>query len=151
MESNAVSAHGTLVTRNGTTIPELRDVTVPELTREVLETTRMGDEDNVHKVGIRESGLLYFSLNLLFDEPEHLGLLESWETTITDIWAVHFADGAVWTFEGFVTEFGPENPVDGIQSVREAVRPTGDINFSPVLLQEDGDELLLESGGSILT
>ena len=151
MESNGVSAHGTLVYRNGTLIPELRDVSPPQLRRDVIERTRIGDEDDDYRASIRQKGRLAFTLNLLFDEPEHLGLLDAWTTTQVDTWELHFADGAVWTFDGFVCEFGPENPVDGVQSVRVAVCVTDDIAFSPILLLEDGDELLLESGGSLLT
>lgn len=149
MESNGVSAHGTLVFRNGTLIPELRDVAPPELSRETHEVTKHGDDDDVYKIGIRSYSLLYFTLNLLFDEPEHVGLLDAWTDYQEDSWEVHFADGALWAFDGFVCEFGPANPVDGVQSVRVGVCISGDVSFTPLLLQEDGDLLLLENGDGI--
>lgn len=149
-ESNAVSAHGTLVYRNGTLIPELTDVRPPILSRETHENTRHGDDDDSYRVGIRIMSLMYFTINLLFDDPEHLGLLEAWETTQEDTWVVHFADGAEWTFNGFVCEFGPSDPVDGMQSAQVAVRPSGDIAFGGVLLLETGGQLLQENGGGIL-
>lgn len=150
MESQAVSAHGTLLYRNGVLIPELVDIRPPQLSRDLHEVTRIGDEDDDYKTGIRKSSQLEFTLNLLFDDPEHIGLLDAWRDAEVDEWQLHFADGNLWTFEGFVVGFAPANPVDGAQTVQVTVRPTDHITFGATLAQEDGFEILLEDGGSIL-
>jgi hypothetical protein len=148
--SNAVSAHGTLVYRNGVLIPELTDVRPPELSRETVETTRLGDDDDVHKTSIRSTSRLVFTINLLFDDAQHIALLDAWETTVVDDWEVRFADGAVWAFQGWVCAFGPASPVDGIQSAEVQACVTDGLIFGDNLAQEDGDALLLEDGGYIL-
>jgi hypothetical protein len=38
-ESNGISAHGTIVKRNGLAIAELKDITPPPLSRKAIETT----------------------------------------------------------------------------------------------------------------
>jgi hypothetical protein len=64
-ESNGISAHGTIIKRNGTPIAELRDITLPALTRKAIETTTHNSDDDSYVVGIRRKGELQFMLNFL--------------------------------------------------------------------------------------
>jgi hypothetical protein len=134
-ESNAISAHGTIIKRNGDPIAELRDITPPALTRKPIETTTHNSDDDSYVVGIRRKGELQFLMNFLpFDEPTHdasTGLLDAWAMGSKDEYEIDFPDGAVWLFSGFVTNVAPKAPVDGEQSANVSIRPSGGQIFTP--------------------
>ena len=133
--SNAISSHGTLVKRNGTTVGELRDITPPALTRNTFETTNQNDEDDSYVVGIRRKGELSFTVNMLLSgDATHgkaSGLLKAYIDGTKDLWGIYFPDGATWLFSGFLTNFVPKAPVDGELSADITVRPTGETVFTP--------------------
>lgn len=143
-ESNAISGHGVSVTKGGTAITELRDVNPPELSREVIEVTRQSDTDDRSKVGIRKYGDLVFQINLLFTDPTHQDLIESWVSGTVDEFEIVFPDGVVWSFDGYVINVSPDAPVDGVQRATVTVRQTGGIAFYPLLTTEDGETLTTE-------
>ena len=133
--SNAISAHGTIVKRNGTAIGELRDITPPALTRNTFDTTTQNDLDDSYVVGIRRKGELSFTINLLQSgEATHgkaAGLLKAYLDGSKDLWALEFPDGAIWQFSGFLTNFAPKAPVDGELTADCTVRPTNATSFTP--------------------
>ena len=56
--SDAISAHGTLISINGQEIAEVRDITSPAMTRNVFDASTHNDDDNSVAVGIRRKGPL---------------------------------------------------------------------------------------------
>jgi len=135
VESNGISAHGTIIKRNDTPIAELRDITPPPLSRNPIETTTHNSDDDSYVVGIRRKGELQFMVNWLpFDEATHDatdGLLDAWATGSKDKYDIEFPDGATWTFSGFVTNIAPKAPVDGAQEASISIRPSGGQIFLP--------------------
>jgi len=134
-ESNAISAHGTIIKRNSVAIAELRDITPPPLTRKPIETTTHNSDDDSYVVGIRRKGELQFQLNFLpFSDTTHDadgGLLTAWANGTKDLYEIDFPDGAIWLFSGFVTNIAPKSPVDGEQSASVSIRPSGGQIFTP--------------------
>lgn len=133
MESNAISAHGTIVKRNGTAIAELRDLTPPALSRKVIETTNHNSDDDSYVVGIRRKGEMSFELGFLNDDPTHdntTGLMSAWSTGSKDLYEIDFPDGGIWLFSGFVSNIGPKSPVDDGQTASISIRPSGGHIFS---------------------
>ena len=63
-ESNGISAHGTIIKRNGRAIAELKDITPPALTRKPIDTTTHNSNDDSYVVGIRRKG----ELQMMFAE-----------------------------------------------------------------------------------
>lgn len=128
-DSNAISAQGTIIKRNGTAIAELRDITPPALTRNSIETTMHNSGDDSYVVGIRRHGDLQFELGFLpDDEATHdaaTGLLKAWYDGSKDLYEIDFPDGHVWFFSGFVTNVAPSQPVDGGQTAQVSIRPSG--------------------------
>src|SRR3954468_9772878 len=114
-ESNGISAHGTIIKRNGTEIGELKDITPPALTRKPIDTTTQNSDDDSYVVGIRRKGELQFMLNFLpYAEATHdasTGLLDAWADGSKDEYQILFPDGAVWLFSGFVSNIAPKQPV----------------------------------------
>ena len=135
VESNGISAHGTIIKRNGVAIAELRDITPPPLTRNPIETTTHNSDDDSYVVGIRRKGELTFEVNWLpADESTHDavdGLLDAWATGAKDTYDIEFPDTAIWTFSGFVTNIAPVSPVDGAQTAAISIRPSGGQTITP--------------------
>lgn len=129
LESNAISAHGTLISRNGTEIAELRDITPPALTRNTIETSSQNSSDDSYVVGIRRKGELSFTLGFLpSGEATHnslAGLVAAWNDGSKDLYLLTFPDGATWQFSGFVTNVAPTAPVDGGLEATVNIRPSG--------------------------
>ena len=134
-ESNGISAHGTIIKRNGTAIAELKDITPPPLTRKPIDTTTHNSDDDSYVVGIRRKGELQFMINFLpSGEATHdasSGLLEAWATGSKDEYQILFPDGAIWLFSGFVTNIAPKQPVDGAQEASVSIRPSGGQVMTP--------------------
>ena len=151
-ESRAVSAHGTRIRRNNVTLVGVREVTPPPLLRKSLERTVLADADDTYRVGIRRHGLLQFGLVVVpGGEATQDGLLLAWVTTAVDAYDVEFVDGAVWTFNGIVTEMKPSTPIDGLFTMQVSVQPVGTVLFTSAdLLTEADGRLLQETGGRIL-
>lgn len=128
-ESNGISAHGTIIKRNGTAIAELKDITPPPLTRNPIETTTHNSDDDSYVVGVRRKGELQFMVNWLpSGEGTHdasTGLLAAWAEGSKDRYDILFPDGSSWLFSGFVTNVAPTNPVDGAFEASISIRPSG--------------------------
>lgn len=134
-DSNAVSAHGTIIKRNGTAIAELRDITAPALTRNPIETTMHNSSDDSYVVGIRRRGELQFAIGYLpSGEASHgntSGLMKAWVDGTKDLYEIDYPDGAKWYFSGFVTNISPSMPVDGGLEANISIRPTNGMIFTP--------------------
>jgi hypothetical protein len=134
-ESNGISAHGTIIKRNGTPIAELKDITPPALTRKPIDTTTHNSDDDSYVVGIRRKGELQFMINFLpSGEATHDasdGLLDAWAQGSKDLYEIDFPDGAVWAFSGFVTNIAAKQPVDGVQEASISIRPSGGQHMLP--------------------
>jgi hypothetical protein len=126
--SNAISAHGTIVERNGVEIGELRDITPPALTRNTFDTTTQNDDDDSYVVGIRRKGELSFTINFLQSgEVSHgavSGLLAAYLNGSKDLYKITFPDSSYWMFSGFLSNIAPKAPVDGELSADVTIRPT---------------------------
>lgn len=134
-ESNGISAHGTIIKRNGTPIAELQDITPPPLSRKPIDTTTQNSDDDSYVVGIRRKGEMQFAMNFLpSGEATHnsdTGLLKAWADGSKDKYELLFPDGAVWMFSGFVSNIAPKAPVDGALSATVSIRPSGGQIFTP--------------------
>lgn len=134
-ESNGISAHGTIIKRNGEPIAELRDITPPALTRNPLETTTHNSSDDSYVVGIRRKSELGFSVNFLpSDDATHdsaTGLIKAWNDGSKDRYNIEYPDGSDWMFSGFVTNIAPKAPVDGVLDAAISIRPSGGHVFMP--------------------
>jgi hypothetical protein len=134
-ESNGISAHGTLIKRNGADIGELKDITPPALTRKAIDTSTHNSDDDSYVPGIRRKGELQFMVNWLpSGESSHDatdGLLAAWAEGSKDLYEIDFPDGSAWLFSGFVSNIAPKQPVDGVQEANISVRPSGGQILTP--------------------
>lgn len=148
-----ISAQGIIIRRNTVPITEVRDVTLPALTREAVERTRWQEADDAYRVGIRQYGALQFEINLVPGDTTHEGLIEAYGTGSEDTYEVLFGGGAEWSFSGFVESIVPQAPVDNALRATVTIRPADAVSFgvlSAFLLQETGGRLLQENDGRIV-
>ena len=133
--SVAITSTGTLVKRNGTAIGELRDITMPALTRNTFDTSNQNDLDDSYVLGIRRKGDLQFSINFLpSGDATHgrvSGLIKAWNDGSKDLWSGHYPDGAAWYCSGYVTNISPKAPVDGALAADITVKLTNAFVFTP--------------------
>jgi tail tube protein len=133
-DSAAISAHGTLVKRNGQTIAELRNITPPALTRNSIETTMQTSSFDSFVVGVKRRGELQFQLGFLPSaEATHnalTGLIKAWSDGSKDLYELDFPDASVWTFSGYVTNIASSAPVDGGLEATVSIRPTNAMTIS---------------------
>jgi hypothetical protein len=142
-----ISAQGTLIARSPdpnwpdfdpaggavtfTEIAELRDITMPALTRNEIETTTHNQLDDQYIVGIRRHGTVTFDMNFLPRHATHdhlTGLQKAWFDGTRDIYRITTPDGATgtaWLFSGFISNLAPSAPVDDRLSSATTIRPTG--------------------------
>ena len=109
-------------------IAELRDITVPALTRNEIEMTTHNEDDDSYIVGIRRHGSMTFNMNFVPSDPTHDhvdGLQAAWFNGTRDIYRITYPDGSSWLFSGFVSNFGATAPVDDRLSADVTIRPTG--------------------------
>lgn len=134
-ESNGISAHGTLIKRNGTEIAEVKDITPPALTRKPIETTTQNSSDDSYVVGVRRKSELGFMVNFLpSGESTHnsaTGLIKAWNDGSKDRYNIVYPDASDWMFSGFVTNIAPKAPVDGALEAQISIRPSGGHIFNP--------------------
>jgi hypothetical protein len=125
--SKGISAHGTLISRAGTVIGELKDITPPPITRNALELTTHNDDYDSYIVGIKRRGEMTFTVNFIpSGETQALnGLVKAWDVGSLDAYVVTYPDLTRWVFSGYVTNVAPTAPVDGPLEASITVRPTG--------------------------
>jgi hypothetical protein len=128
-DSNAISAHGTIIKRNGTPIGELRDITPPPLTRKMIETTSQNSDDDSAVVGIRRKGEMQFQIGFLpSGDSTHgplSGLIKAWHDGSKDCYEIAYPQGeGGLVFSGYVTNIGPRAPVDDGLEAAVSIKPT---------------------------
>lgn len=118
--ANGISAFGTLLKRNGTTIAEVTDITPPGFSRDTFELTHHQSPNMWREFGksLKDGGEVSFSINYIPTNSTHnaaTGLLGDFaNNSTTDTWAIVFPDtgGTTWSFPGIVTDFSPSAPID---------------------------------------
>jgi predicted secreted protein len=118
--SVAVNAFGTLLKRNGTTIAEVTNIDLPELSRDTAEVTHH-QSPNMWRERIKilkDAGEVSFSINYIpTNSTQNAGtgmLADFANDTTNDTWTLVFPDSAAttWTFAGAVTKFAAKAPID---------------------------------------
>lgn len=138
----AIFAQGTLIQigdgtgppESFTTITGVRDITGPGEAAETIEVT---DHDSVNAfrewiAGLRQAGSLSFSINYDPTDPTHdenTGLRAILISRQTNTFRIVFTDtgGTTFEFEGFVTQFQSNEPVNGALTADVTIQITGQL------------------------
>lgn len=145
--AEGISAHGTRIARapaatptTFTDIGELMDITLPEMSRNSIETTTHNDDIDAFVMGVLRRGELRFRINFIAsgttgNSHNHLtGLYKSLIDKAKDGWRVTFPDGDQWVMSGGISNIGKAAPVDGALQTDINVRPTGKMTIGGVVI-----------------
>ncbi len=135
----AISAQGTVIARNALgaaawlDIGELRNITPPPLSRNLIETTNQNEDWDAFVVGIKRRGEMTFQIGWVPNLASHgitAGLMESYDNGDLDVWRITFPDTSTWIFSGYVNNVGPSAPLDDGLVADVSIRPTGGMEFT---------------------
>lgn len=118
--ANGISAFGTLLKRNGTTVAEVTDIGGPGMSREDIDMTHHQSPNRWREFakGLKDGGEVTFTINYIPTNATHnvaTGVLADFANdTTVDTWSLVFPDGGAttWSFPGFITDFEPAAPID---------------------------------------
>jgi hypothetical protein len=141
-----ISAHGTLIARQAggvgafVDIGEVMDITPPEFSRNVIDTTTHNDDIDQSTLGVLRRGELKFGINFIASGAiggthNHLtGLYQSIIDHAKEGWRITFPDGDVWIFSGGVSNISKKAPVDGALTADVSIRPSGLMKIGGVIV-----------------
>jgi predicted secreted protein len=113
-----------------TLIAEVRNVGGPGFTRDSVERTHLGSTGGYREFfpGLRDGGEIEFELNLDFEQASHspsTGLFSTYEDDTIHTFQLTFPDGTICEFDGFITDFEFDIPLDDLITSSVTLKITG--------------------------
>lgn len=139
MSLNALSGHGTLIARNGTTIAELGDITLPELSRNEFEALTQSENIDSYILGVLRRGPVTVKMNFIPTDGTHdhlTGLANAIITNSMDgyTFTVPTSPPWIWIASGQVQKMTDVAPVDGKLESDVTIRLSGKFYINGVLI-----------------
>lgn len=139
MSLNALSGHGTLIARNGTTIAELGDITLPELSRNEFEALTQSENIDSYILGVLRRGPVTIKMNFIPTNATHdhlTGLTKAIIDNSIDgyTFTVPSLTPWIWIASGQVQKVGVVAPVDGKLSADVTIRLSSKFYINGVLI-----------------
>ena len=138
--NNALAAHGTIVAWDPaaggsfTDIAELRDITPPEMMRNMIETSTHNVDFDTFVPGLKRRGQLQMTIGFLATENTHdetsSGLVGAYDSGDIAEFKITFPGGDFWIFSGFVASISLSAPVDGGLDADISIQPTGTMTWT---------------------
>lgn len=131
MTTAAVSAFGTVLARNGTTVAELTNIGSPKLKLDTIDVTTHQSSDKYREyVGsLIDGGELSLEGNFKADDTDgQIGLITDLNARTLQTWTITFpaSTGTVWSFSALVTAFEIDDaPVDGKFGFKATLKVSG--------------------------
>ena len=127
-ESVAVPTFGTTLSRNGSPIAQIQDVTGPQLSTDTDEITNHSSPDGVEEfaVTVKRTGEVTFPIVFNPGDSTHADLVDAWSTRSKDAYELRTPDGGYgWDFDAYVTGVSQTYPVGGHLGCDVTLRPAG--------------------------
>ena len=117
--SNAVTATGIRVKRNGTIVPGVIEVNPGGLGRNKIEVTTHNELTEAHKLGLlRSSSDPSFAMNLNGSNVVHQAIMDDLHNNVKNLWTILYPSGVSREGQAWVQQFEYAGaPVDSIQGV----------------------------------
>lgn len=127
--SNARTATGILVKRNGTTIDELTEVTPGGSLRNKIETSTHNEQAESHVLGILRQNDPGFKINLIAGNSTHMAIADDIKNNVLATWQFLYPSGITRTGDGYVQSFTFDPaPVDGKQGATVVLTWAGPVD-----------------------
>lgn len=130
----AFFAHGTAISIGGTAIAGLTAITLPDETRDDVETTSHNSTgDRSFLPGLRDSGTVTIEGNLLVDDAGQTALRTNYDAdNTTAAFVITLASSAAatavtYTFTGYVSSLGGDTPFDDKGTFTASIKVTGSV------------------------
>jgi predicted secreted protein len=141
--SNAIAGPGFLlqvdVSGTYTTIAEVKDISGPETSVDVVEVTNQDSPDNFEEIipTLKRGGTTSFDVNFVPTDATHdstTGLLSYLNARSLQDWQIVLpGTGLSVQFSGYVVKWGPKFPVANVASASMDIRVSGPVTIAASL------------------
>lgn len=141
--SNAIAGPGFLlqvdITGTYTTIAEVKDISGPETSVDVVEVTNQDSPDNFEEIipTLKRGGTTSFDVNFVPSDPTHdstSGLLSFLNARSLQSWQIIIpGSGLSVQFDGYVVKWGPKFPVANVATATMDIRVSGPVVIDTAL------------------
>lgn len=135
--SNAIAGPGFLLQVNNagtyTTIAEVKDISGPETSVDVVEVTNQDSPDNFEEIipTLKRGGTTSFDVNFVPSDATHdstTGLLAFLNSRTKKEWQIILpGTGLSVQFDGYVVKWGPKFPVANVATASMDIRVSGPV------------------------
>ena len=141
--SNAIAGPGFLlqvdITGTYTTIAEVKDISGPDTTVDIVDVTNQDSPDNFEEIipTLKRGGTTSFDVNFVPTDPTHdstTGLLYYLNNRSQEDWQIIIpGTGLSVQFSGYVVKWGPKFPVANVASASMDIRVSGPVVIDTTL------------------
>jgi hypothetical protein len=117
--SDAVGAIGAIITIDGTPIEEVRDISGPEFSLEMVDVTTHDSPNQTEekKATLKRLGPITFDMNAVPAATGQQALVAAYQAITESDYVLTMISGIVVTFSGNVTSISPAAPVAGVDAL----------------------------------
>jgi hypothetical protein len=141
--SNAIAGPGFLlqvdISGTYTTIAEVKDITGPDTTVDVVDVTNQDSPDNFEEIipTLKRGGTTSFDINFVPSDATHdstTGLLSYLNSRSEEDWQIILpGTGLSVQFSGYVVKWGPKFPVANVATASMDIRVSGPVTIDTAL------------------
>jgi hypothetical protein len=130
--SDAVASLGATITIGAVPIEEVRDISGPEFTLDMVDiTTHDSPNQTEEKKGtLKRLGPITFDMNAVPGAAGQQALVDSYVDVTESAYVLTMMSGIVVTFSGNVTNIGPSAPVAGVDALSVTIEVATLTSFS---------------------
>lgn len=131
--TQAVTAFGVALRRDGVEVAEVKSIDGPQLAAEAVEATHLKSKNGFREYvgGIKDGGEITLTINFIMSNATHgagAGILADWNADAvmpTVTWDLVWPNGSVWTFPAIQTGWSSGAEVDGILEAEITLQVAG--------------------------
>ena len=114
------------------TIGNIISITLPNQTRDSVETTTMGSTSNFREFipGLLNAGEISVELNYDGSASGNADSLQTALETVAEVWTIKFPDDSTFVCSGFITSLGGASPMDDKITQSVTIKLTGKPTFT---------------------
>jgi hypothetical protein len=130
--SDAVAAIGATITIGAVPIEEVKDISGPELTLDMVDVTSHDSPNQTEekKATLKRLGPISFDMNAVPGAAGQQALVDAWDNVTESAYVLTMTNGVVITFSGNVTSIGPSAAVADVNMLAVTIEVATLTSFS---------------------